>query len=181
MEFHLWYYAVMAIVPLSIATYNFTLGYLRDLSPKLIPFYMSTVSMVLYGGVCLVMGLEFIPTTTELDDHPIYMFWLLALVANGACYLAAMQTKIAGFKYDLVTRVAPVEYLETPYSLIVDAILFKVSFSTLALSGLGLVIVMFVILIYQSLTTSDEEFESRTKKLHRRSKSSTDSAHHPME
>ena len=81
------------------------------------------------------------------------MFWLLALGFSGAFYLAAMQTKILGFRYDLVTRVAPIEYLETPYSLIIDALVFNVSFSALSLTGLGLVITMFFIIIYQSLKT----------------------------
>ena len=49
MEYHLWYYAVMALVPSAIATYNFTLGYLRGLNPKFIPFYMTIVSIIVYG------------------------------------------------------------------------------------------------------------------------------------
>ena len=39
MEFHLWYYAVMSLVPIFIAIENFTLGYLRDKHPKFLVFY----------------------------------------------------------------------------------------------------------------------------------------------
>ena len=51
MEFHIWYYGVMALVPCSIATYNFTLGYLRGLNPKFIPFYMTFLSIIIYGSL----------------------------------------------------------------------------------------------------------------------------------
>ena len=180
MEYHLWYYAVMLLVPCSIATYNFTLGYLRNLNPKLIPFYMSTISVALYGAISFIKDVKFTPEEEELETYGIHVFWLLALVANGACYLAAMQTKILGFRYDLVTRVAPVEYLETPYSLIVDAIVFNVSFSMMQLVGLGIVITMFIIIILTSLSTDSDATIDETKTKHKRV-SSTDSAHSPWE
>ena len=143
----------MALVPSAIATYNFTLGYLRGLNPKFIPFYMTILSIIVYGiMMCFFteMG-NTLPTEEELEKNGIHVFWILSLGLNGFCYLIAMQTKVLGFRYDLVTRVAPIEYLETPYSLIIDAIVFNVSFSNMSLTGLGLVITMFLIIIYQSL------------------------------
>ena len=159
MEFHYWYYAVMAMVPFAIAMYNFTLGFLRGLNPKFIPFYMTFVSIFVYGIMtcfCTEMG-NTLPSEEELESNGIHVFWLLALGLNGLCYLIAMQTKVLGFRYDLVTRVAPIEYLETPYSLIIDALLFNVSFSKMSLSGLGLVIMMFLIIIFQSLRKEPDD------------------------
>ena len=155
MEFHLWYYGVMALVPCSIATYNFTLGFLRGLNPKFIPFYMTVTSIVVYGSMLLLLP-EFgnvVPTENELENYDIKVFWFLSLGLSGACYLAAMQTKILGFRYDLVTRVAAIEYLETPYSLIIDVTLFNISYSKMSLTGLGLVISMFLINIFRALGT----------------------------
>ena len=51
------------------------------------------------------------------------------------------------YKSDKVTRVAPVFYVETALSMVLDIVLFKINFSALQLTGLILVLGMFVIII----------------------------------
>ena len=87
------------------------------------------------------------PSDDEAKVHGRAIFWLLSIIVNGACYNLAWQFKVQAYKCDLVTRVSPIFYLETAFSMLLDIVLFKINFSPLQLTGLILVVGMFLIII----------------------------------
>ena len=58
--------------------------------------------------------------------------------------------KVLGFKYDSVTRVSPIMYLEIVFALIFDIALFHVHFTKLQVSGIAIVIAGFLVQIIQA-------------------------------
>ena len=77
----------------------------------------------------------------------------MALVANGIAYLFAWFVKVTGYKYDLVSRVAPIFYLESVFALLIDIIFFDVSFSAIQIVGLVVVIGVFFTIIVKAYHT----------------------------
>ena len=70
--------------------------------------------------------------------------------------LLAWHLKILAFKYDRVSRVSPIFYLESAFSLFIDIIVFHVEFSALQVVGLVLVIGVFLVIIGSAYLSPDE-------------------------
>lgn len=68
---------------------------------------------------------------------------MLATVVSGAINMTAWIFKVNAFKYDRVSRVTPIFYLESVFGLIIDYVALNTSFDLLQLSGLLLVFTMF--------------------------------------
>ena len=74
----------------------------------------------------------------------------MALVSNGLAYICAWQIKMLAYKYDNVSRVAPIFYVESVIALLIDIIFFDESFTVLQIVGLVLVIGVFVTIFVQA-------------------------------
>lgn len=70
---------------------------------------------------------------------------------SGFSNILAWHFKITAFKYDRVSRVSPISYLESVFGLLIDRIIFSVDFGMLQVVGISLVFGMFVAKIYYSI------------------------------
>ena len=92
---------------------------------------MCVISIVFYGVYNMFNMEAFMPNQDEFEVHSQRLFWLLTIAVNGPCYNLAWQFKVLAYKSDRITRVAPVFYLETALSMILDILLFQINYSPL--------------------------------------------------
>jgi len=71
--------------------------------------------------------------------------------------LLAWHLKILAYRYDKVSRVSPIFYLESAIALAVDIAIFKVKFSVLQIIGLALVISVFGVIVFSAYLVGDDE------------------------
>ena len=119
----------MAMMPVLIAFGNMAIRELRELDFIMIPFYCNMINLAIGTAVCLSNGKGFFPA--EIDEQGVFTFLLIALVCNGISSYAAWQLKIVAYSSDRVTRVSPIAYMETPFALLYDILVFKTTFSTM--------------------------------------------------
>ena len=154
----------MATAPVAIVLINIPMATLRVLHQVVMPFYMCLFSVLLYGVYNIFNKDHFLPDDEEFEIHGRRLFWILTVLVNGVCYNLAWQFKILAYKSDRVTRVAPVFYVETALSMVLDIVLFHIHFSGLQLTGLILVLGMFlVIIVFAYMKEYKEEIEEETK------------------
>ena len=161
----------MATAPVAMVLINIPMATLRVLNQVTIPFYMCVISMAVYGLWNIFNKSHFMPTEDEFKVHSKMLFWVLTIVVNGPCYNLAWQFKVLAYKCDKVTRVAPVFYLETALSMILDILLFHIQYSVLQFSGLILVLGMFAVIIVLAYCT---EYNTDDKQKNSNSKIVTD-------
>ena len=135
---------------------------LRSLHQIVIPFYIGTSTIVIYGILGLIMRDGFLPSKEDFDRHGTFLFWFLATVVNGGCNVCAWQTKVLGYRHDRVTRVSPIFYVETALQMLCDIFIFKVEFSAVSLIGLIVVLAMFLVILIMAYTIKDSK---ETKKI----------------
>ena len=143
-------------MPLMIALGNTMMGEVRNLDPILIPFYLNLIITVIGIFACAFGEKGFVPSDQDLSVHPTWLFLLLTLICQGIASLLAWSLKVLAYKYDRVSRVSPVFYLESAFALILDLILFDASFSGLQIIGLALVIGVFAFIIISAYLSKDE-------------------------
>ena len=152
-----WYhYITLVAMPLAIALGNTMMGEVRNLDPILIPFYLNLIITVIGIFVCSFGENGFFPSEHDLSVHPKWIFLLLTLICQGISSLLAWSLKVLAYKYDRVSRVSPVFYLESAFALILDLILFDATFTGLQIIGLALVIGVFAFIIISAYLSKDE-------------------------
>ena len=72
-----------------------------------------------------------------------YEFWLIATVVAGLVNMAAWLLKVQAFKYEHVSRVSPIFYLECVFGLFLDYFAFSTQFDLMQICGIILVFSMF--------------------------------------
>lgn len=84
----MWYFGVMATVPIAIVMIYVPMATLRELSNYTIamPFYMCLASVISYGLFNIAVGDSFFPDDSELEEHGIAVFWVLTFIVNGVLY-----------------------------------------------------------------------------------------------
>ena len=70
--------------------------------------------------------------------------------------LMAWNLKMICYKYDNVSRVSPIYYLESAFALVLDIFVFDVRFTTLQIVGLVLVIGVFFFIIVSAYLEKGE-------------------------
>ena len=70
--------------------------------------------------------------------------------------LMAWNLKMLAYKYDNVSRVSPVFYVESAIALVLDITVFNVIFTTVQVVGLVLVIGVFFVIIVSAYMHGDE-------------------------
>jgi uncharacterized membrane protein len=86
-----------------------------------IPWWGNALCVLFFGFTSLVQWV-YLP--------PLGLFWLVALM-SGFSNILAWHFKITAFKYDRVSRVSPISYLESVFGLLIDRIIFSVDFGML--------------------------------------------------
>ena len=148
----------MGTAPVAMVMINLPMAKLRELNAVVLPFWMCTISVVIYGVINIINKEHFLPDEEECEKHSKKLFWILTILVNGVCYNLAWQFKVNAYKNDLVTRVAPIFYLETALSMLLDIFLWKIKFSILQFSGLILVLgLFFTILVFAYLREYNKE------------------------
>ena len=62
---------------------------LRNLHQIVLPFYMTTFTVVLYGIVSIFYRDGFLPSEEDFDRHGKALFWVMVLLVNGFCNVCA--------------------------------------------------------------------------------------------
>jgi len=75
------------------------------------------------------------------------MFWVLTIVINGWSNFAAWYLKVLAYKLDKVTRVSPLFYFETVFTLLMDWLIFGVQFGAWQIAGICVILAMFAVKI----------------------------------
>ena len=141
-------YILLALMPLFVSVGNLAMGDLRTLDSIIIPFY-STISLFVISFIgCLANGKGFFPNEIEVQGYEFW--WLISCVVSGISYLISWIFKVVGYKYDRVTRVSPIFYMESGLALIVDIAVFKVYFTTTQIIGLAIIIICFLTIILKA-------------------------------
>ena len=146
-------------MPLSIAFGNAMMGEVRRLDPMLIPFYNNLCMVIIGIVVCSFNDKGFMPSDEDFSVHPSWLYWLLTLVCNGLSTFLSWHFQIMAFRYDRVSRVAPVFYLESVFALVFDFILFDESFGALQIVGLVLVIGVFGWIVVEAYLSEEKSSE----------------------
>eukprot|EP00351_Strombidinopsis_sp_SopsisLIS2011_P000472 CAMPEP_0116880698 /NCGR_PEP_ID=MMETSP0463-20121206/12638_1 /TAXON_ID=181622 /ORGANISM="Strombidinopsis sp, Strain SopsisLIS2011" /LENGTH=120 /DNA_ID=CAMNT_0004531559 /DNA_START=654 /DNA_END=1016 /DNA_ORIENTATION=- len=94
-------------------------------------------------------------------DTSIYV-WLLVLAA-GFCQVLCWHLKLMGYRYDKVSRLSPIFYLESAYSFLYDLLIYNVDFSSYAIAGIALILVFFISKIIITLYLPPDEGEKSLK------------------
>ena len=76
----------MATGPVAIVLINIPMSALRKLNHVVMPFYMCTIGIVIYGIINIINKDHFIPDPPEFERHSPLLFWLLTILVNGICY-----------------------------------------------------------------------------------------------
>ena len=72
--------------------------------------------------------------------------------------VCAWQLKVLAFKYERVSRISPVFYLDSAIALVLDIALFDATYTALQIVGLALVICMFAAMaIHACLNKNDPD------------------------
>ena len=71
-------------------------------------------------------------------------FWLLSVPLAGISNIFAWAFKIEAMRYEVVTKVVPIFYLESVVGILSDYMIFNVTFSKLQLFGVAVVFTIFV-------------------------------------
>ena len=136
---------VMDSVSLVVLAAAFLLGLSNVISRKL-TFKSSPYAITLnYTLVCLVLGAAFFPFNASLPTTK--QFGLIALMS--VVNLAAQYGIISAFKYGEVSKVAPLEYIELIYAMILGFLIWGDAPTTKLLLGSGLVIMSGILSIYK--------------------------------
>jgi len=85
--------------------------------------------------------------------------WLL-IIAAGMTNVISWHIKLMGYRYDKVSRIAPIFYLESVYSFAYDLLIYNVGFHKLAMIGIIVVLLFFILKIFITLCTPLDEEES---------------------
>ena len=71
--------------------------------------------------------------------------------------MLAQHLKLLAYKYDRVSRVAPIFYLESAIALFVDVVIFNVTFTLTQVVGIVLVLSVFIMIIVTAFNSQPEE------------------------
>ena len=63
---------------------------------------------------------------------------------SGLANLFSWHFKVTAYKYDIVSRVSPIAYMESIHAFLIDTLMFGVAFSVMQLFGIGFVFLMFI-------------------------------------
>ena len=77
-------------------------------------------------------------------------FWVVATLVTGIASTLAWILKMIAFKYDRVSKLSPIFYVESVFGLLLDYFVFQVEFSAVQLLGILLVFSMFSVKFYLS-------------------------------
>jgi len=99
-----------------------------------IPWWVSLVNTIIFGVICVSLRV-YLPKQT--------LFWVLATFVQGLSGTLSILLKILAFKFDKVSRVSPIFYLESVFGLFLDYFCFEIAFGGLQLAGIFLVFSMF--------------------------------------
>ena len=126
-----WYnYIAMTTMPIALAFGNLAMGELRHLDPILISFYANACNLLLSITICLCNSKTgFYPleaSQTWSTDGGALRFFSVAILGVGGCAYLAWSLKVIGYRFDRVTRISPLFYLESAFALVFDITLFDV-------------------------------------------------------
>ena len=140
-------------MPLGVSVGSLAMGDLRKLDPLIILFYGTICIFVISFVGCAANGVGFFPAETKVQGYSYW--WLISCIVSGTSYLVSWIFKILGYRYDRVTRVSPIFYMESGLSLIVDIAVFKVYFSATQIIGLAIIIICFATIVIQAYTAEN--------------------------
>jgi len=75
-------------------------------------------------------------------------WWLLMAIGSSSTACLAWVLKMVAYKYDRVSRIAPIFYLESVIGLLYDHFVFDVTFSSIQIIGITLVFSLFGVKIF---------------------------------
>ena len=110
--------------------------------PFFMVFWLSATQLVAFGAITLLQAML---TGSSILPSSWLSLWYIFCWASFS--LVAQVCKMLAFKYDRVTRVYPVYYMEPVFCLIYDIVLFDEQFYWLQLLGISLVFAVFSIQI----------------------------------
>lgn len=116
------YWVLLVCTPVVIAMGDFKTSKISRSSKVdnfFIPWWSSFLCLVIFG-VAFMLSTAGYPTSAA--------FWLIATLMSGVTSTLGWVLKIIAFKYDRVSRVAPIFYVESVFSLMFDYFVFHVSF-----------------------------------------------------
>ncbi len=128
------------MTPLIVALGNFSASKI-SMHPKIeihfIPWWVNLLCVVIFGTICVIQW-TYIPASL--------LFWCIAFI-SGLSNLLSWHFKVTAYKYDIVSRVSPIAYMESIHAFLIDTIIFGVAFSYMQLFGIALIFLMFFIKI----------------------------------
>lgn len=143
-------YFLLAATPLIVALGNFSASKISQ-HPKIeihfIPWWVNLLCVVIFGSICIIEW-TYIPSSA--------LFWFVAFL-SGLSNLLSWQFKVTAYKYDIVSRVSPIAYMESIHAFLIDTIIFGVAFSYMQLCGIALIFLMFFIKIGYAYTIKPKD------------------------
>jgi drug/metabolite transporter (DMT)-like permease len=115
-------YALLALTPLIIALGNFKASIISQhpqIEIHFIPWWVNLLCILIFGTTCLI-------EQVYLPENP--LFWFIA-VLSGLSNLFSWHFKVTAYKYDIVSRVSPIAYMESIHAFLIDTLLFGTAFS----------------------------------------------------
>lgn len=130
-------YGLLAITPIIVALGNFKASVISQhpmIEIHFIPWWVNLLCVIIFGTTCLLQWV-YLPTNP--------LFWFISML-SGLANLLSWHFKVTAYKYDIVSRVSPIAYMESIHAFLIDTLIFSVAFSVMQLFGIGFVFLMFI-------------------------------------
>lgn len=117
-------YGLLAITPIIVALGNFKASIISQhplIEIHFIPWWVNLLCVVIFGSTCIAQWV-YLPTNP--------LFWCISCL-SGLANLFSWHFKVTAYKYDIVSRVSPIAYMESIHAFCIDTLIFGVAFSVM--------------------------------------------------
>lgn len=118
------YWILLFATPIVISFGDFKISKITQsgVASFFLPWWSNVFNIVIFG-VLWIFTMDYVPTSAT--------FWLLICGALGVSSFFSWVLKMVAFSNDRVSRVSPIFYLESVFSLMFDYFIFHVDFGLL--------------------------------------------------